>query len=47
MRRLPLALLLALGALAALTGSAQAANPWIEKSAPLNIAHQGGEDEFP
>ena len=27
--------------------SAAAANRWIEKNAPLNIAHQGGEDEFP
>ena len=27
--------------------SAAAANRWIEKEAPLNIAHQGGEDEFP
>jgi glycerophosphoryl diester phosphodiesterase len=27
--------------------SAQAANRWIEKTRPLNIAHQGGEDEFP
>jgi glycerophosphoryl diester phosphodiesterase len=27
--------------------SAQAANRWIQKDAPLNIAHQGGEDEFP
>jgi glycerophosphoryl diester phosphodiesterase len=27
--------------------SATAANRWIEKDAPLNIAHQGGEDEFP
>jgi glycerophosphoryl diester phosphodiesterase len=27
--------------------SAQAANPWIKKNRPLNIAHQGGEDEFP
>jgi glycerophosphoryl diester phosphodiesterase len=26
---------------------AQAANRWIQKRAPLNIAHQGGEDEFP
>jgi glycerophosphoryl diester phosphodiesterase len=26
---------------------ATAANRWIEKRAPLNIAHQGGEDEFP
>ena len=23
-----------------------AANPWLERK-PLNIAHQGGEDEFP
>jgi glycerophosphoryl diester phosphodiesterase len=43
MRRLALALLV-LGLLAA---PAHAANPWIEKRAPLNIAHQGGEDEFP
>jgi glycerophosphoryl diester phosphodiesterase len=27
--------------------SATAANRWIQKKAPLNIAHQGGEDEFP
>jgi glycerophosphoryl diester phosphodiesterase len=27
--------------------SAAAANRWIQKRAPLNIAHQGGEDEFP
>ncbi len=27
--------------------TATAANRWIEKKAPLNIAHQGGEDEFP
>ena len=26
---------------------ATAANRWIEKRAPLNIAHQGGQDEFP
>ena len=26
---------------------AQAANRWIKKVRPLNIAHQGGEDEFP
>lgn len=44
MRRLALVLLIACGALAA---PAQAANPWIEKRAPLNIAHQGGQDEFP
>ena len=30
-----------------LAAPAQAANPWIEKRTPLNIAHQGGEDEFP
>ena len=29
------------------TATASAANRWIEKKAPLNIAHQGGEDEFP
>jgi glycerophosphoryl diester phosphodiesterase len=39
-----LALAILLGALAT---PAQAANPWIEERAPLNIAHQGGEDEFP
>jgi glycerophosphoryl diester phosphodiesterase len=27
--------------------SAAAANRWIQKDRPLNIAHQGGEDEFP
>ena len=27
--------------------SASAGNRWIQKRAPLNIAHQGGEDEFP
>ena len=27
--------------------SASAANRWIEQKAPLDIAHQGGEDEFP
>jgi glycerophosphoryl diester phosphodiesterase len=27
--------------------SASAANRWIQKERPLNIAHQGGEDEFP
>jgi glycerophosphoryl diester phosphodiesterase len=26
---------------------AQAANRWIQEGAPLNMAHQGGEDEFP
>src|SRR5215210_8043265 len=38
---------LTLALLAASAGSAQAANRWIEPRAPLNIAHQGGEDEFP
>src|SRR5207244_3350428 len=37
-----LALLVAL----ALPAAAVAKNPWL-KSPPLNIAHQGGEDEFP
>jgi glycerophosphoryl diester phosphodiesterase len=43
MRRLALSAL----AFALLAAPANAANPWIEKRAPLNIAHQGGEDEFP
>ena len=43
MRRLGLALVLLLLAAA----PAGAANRWIQKDAPLNIAHQGGEDEFP
>jgi glycerophosphoryl diester phosphodiesterase len=43
MRRLALALLV----LPLMAAPAWAANPWIEKRAPLNIAHQGGEDEFP
>jgi glycerophosphoryl diester phosphodiesterase len=43
MRRLALAVALLLLAAA----PADAANPWIQKRAPLNIAHQGGEDEFP
>jgi glycerophosphoryl diester phosphodiesterase len=38
------AAVLALGLAA--TPAADAANPWI-KPRPLNIAHQGGEDEFP
>jgi len=38
---------LTLALLAASAASAQAANRWIEPRAPLNIAHQGGEDEFP
>ena len=43
------ALLCSLTAVLALVpaATAAAANRWIEKKAPLNIAHQGGEDEFP
>jgi glycerophosphoryl diester phosphodiesterase len=41
------ALLLAIAALLVAVPAAGAANnPWIEKT-PLDIAHQGGEDEFP
>jgi glycerophosphoryl diester phosphodiesterase len=46
MRRLAPAVL-ALALLLFAAGQAGAANPWIQKRAPLNIAHQGGEDEFP
>jgi glycerophosphoryl diester phosphodiesterase len=46
MRRLLLSSLAAL-ALLVPAASASAANRWIEKDRPLNIAHQGGEDEFP
>jgi glycerophosphoryl diester phosphodiesterase len=46
MRRVLLGLL-ALGLIACPTASAQGGNRWIEPKAPLNIAHQGGEDEFP
>jgi glycerophosphoryl diester phosphodiesterase len=46
MRRLaPAALAITLLVCAA--APAGAANRWIQKRAPLNIAHQGGEDEFP
>lgn len=38
--------LLALAALVVVPSAGAATNPWIE-SKPLNIAHQGGEDEFP
>jgi glycerophosphoryl diester phosphodiesterase len=41
------ALLLLPPVFVALVAPATAANPWIQKRAPLNIAHQGGEDEFP
>src|SRR5919107_1051893 len=44
-RSLIVSLALALFAISAAT--AQAANRWIEPKRPLNIAHQGGEDEFP
>jgi glycerophosphoryl diester phosphodiesterase len=43
MRRLALAVALLL----CVAAPAGAANRWIQKRAPLNIAHQGGEDEFP
>jgi glycerophosphoryl diester phosphodiesterase len=43
-----LAVLLALAAIALLPSAAGAAtNPWITGAHPLDIAHQGGEDEFP
>jgi glycerophosphoryl diester phosphodiesterase len=38
---------LALALFATTAATAQAANRWIEPKTPLNIAHQGGEDEFP
>jgi glycerophosphoryl diester phosphodiesterase len=41
-----LALLATLMLLVAVPSASAAKNPWIE-STPLNIAHQGGEDEFP
>jgi glycerophosphoryl diester phosphodiesterase len=41
------ALLVAGVALVVAVAPAGAANRWIQKRAPLNIAHQGGEDEFP
>jgi glycerophosphoryl diester phosphodiesterase len=46
-RRTLLALIVAATVVAIPVASAQAANPWIQKKRPLNIAHQGGEDEFP
>jgi glycerophosphoryl diester phosphodiesterase len=46
MRRLLLASL-SLALVAFPAAAAHAANRWIEPRAPLNIAHQGGEDEFP
>jgi glycerophosphoryl diester phosphodiesterase len=44
MRRLGLAVVVLMLLAASPAG---AANRWIQKGAPLNIAHQGGEDEFP
>jgi len=44
-RRLVFAALLVL--LVAAAPAQAAKNRWIQKKAPLNIAHQGGEDEFP
>ena len=47
MRTLALVLAaIALGAVPA-GAAAQSGNRWIEQRDPLNIAHQGGEDEFP
>ena len=46
MRRL-VAAALAVTLLLCVAAPAGAANRWIQKRAPLNIAHQGGEDEFP
>jgi glycerophosphoryl diester phosphodiesterase len=40
------ALLAVLALLVAAPAAGAATNPWIEKT-PLDIAHQGGEDEFP
>jgi glycerophosphoryl diester phosphodiesterase len=40
------ALVAVLAALAIAPGATAATNPWIERH-PLDIAHQGGEDEFP
>jgi glycerophosphoryl diester phosphodiesterase len=37
----------ALAVVACVALPAQAATGWIQTSAPLNMAHQGGEDEFP
>jgi glycerophosphoryl diester phosphodiesterase len=45
--RRSLLVLIAAAMVLAIPASANAANPWIQKKRPLNIAHQGGEDEFP
>src|SRR5215213_7519911 len=47
MRRAVLSSLIAAVVTLVPAATAAAANRWIEKKAPLNIAHQGGEDEFP
>ena len=47
MRRALLALTAAVVVAIVPASAAGAANPWIKKNRPLNIAHQGGEDEFP
>ncbi len=44
-RALPLAL--ALAALLALPASADSGNPWLDERTFINMAHQGGEGEFP
>ena len=44
-RALPLAL--AVVALLVLPASADTGNPWIDERTFINMAHQGGEDEFP
>jgi glycerophosphoryl diester phosphodiesterase len=46
LRAMRIALLTALAAALILPAAAQAQNPWLGKRV-LNIAHQGGEDEFP
>lgn len=44
-RSLPIAL--ALAAVLALPASAGDSNPWLTQRTFINMAHQGGEDEFP
>jgi glycerophosphoryl diester phosphodiesterase len=46
-RRAFLALAAAAIILTVPVASASAANRWLQKDRPLNIAHQGGEDEYP
>jgi glycerophosphoryl diester phosphodiesterase len=47
LRLVALALALGLALVCAAAAPAQGPNRWIQEEAPLNIAHQGGEDEFP